>query len=470
MKKFRFERDSIGNVAVPSDAYYGSFTSRALTNFQISGHKGKTELIHALATIKIASAQANMKLKMLDKKRGNAIVKAGTEILMGKLSNQFPLDIFQAGAGTPFNMNVNEVIANRANELLKKKKGSYSIVHPNDHVNMGQSSNDVFPTAIRIASLWKIEKLLNSLGQLEKSLRQKAATFKKVSKSARTHLQDAVPITLGQEFSGYSEAVGKSRQRISESLKDFRLLGIGGTAAGTGLNSHPKFKGLVVKNLSKLTKLKLQTSNNLFEKMQSASDFLAFSNSLAETAVELNRIANDFRLLASGPRTGFNELILPEVEPGSSIMPGKVNPSMAEMLNMVCYQVMGNNHAVELCSAAGQLELNVMTPCIAHNLFESIEILANGCAAFDELCVKGLEANKMACGYYFNYSFGLATVVAPLVGYSKAAALVKEAVKSGRRVKDLIVENGILSQKELDKILKVENATRPNLNLIKRFK
>ena len=445
---------------MPADAYWGVHTQRAVTNFPISGQKAHPKLIWALGAIKLAAARANQRLRLLDKKRGRVIERAATEVMQGKWNNQFVVDVFQAGAGTPTNMNANEVIANRALQLLGKKRGNYSVLHPNDHVNMSQSTNDVFPSAMRIASLSLLDALVPELKVFESSLRRKSQQFAKIRKSGRTHLQDAVPIMLGQEFGAYATAIGKHVHRI-KALGELRRLNLGGTAIGTGINTHPRYCSIVVKELSKITKLRLQSAKDLIEATQSTTDIAELSEVLKLLAIDLTRICNDIRLLASGPNAGINELFLPAVEPGSSIMPGKVNPSMAEMLNMVCYQVIGNDATIAAASAAGQLELNVMMPVIASNVLESITILTNGIREFTKRCVVGIKANKTACEYYFRHSSALATLLTPKIGYDDAAELVKEALKRKKAVLDIIREKKLMSEKELKQLLK--NATKPNL-------
>jgi aspartate ammonia-lyase len=460
--KYRIEHDPLGKKKVPAEAYYGIHTQRALENFPISGMRIHDELIWAIGAIKLAAAQTNAALKLLDARKAKAIVRAAAEVLSGKWNHQFVVDPFEAGAGTPMNMNANEVIANRAIELLGAQKGDYQIVHPNDHVNMSQSTNDVIPSSIRIACLRLLPRLVDECTGLQRTLAQKARQFKAVAKSGRTHLQDAVPILLGQEFSGYAAALAKRAQRLAQTKSFLSQVNLGGTAIGTGINTHPRYRQLVVKHLRTITTFKLSSAPNLFEGTSSLTDFVAFSGTLRSLAVDLSKLCNDVRLLSSGPRTGLAELALPAVEPGSSIMPGKINPSMAEMLNMVCDQVIGNDAAISTCAQQGQLELNVMMPTVAHNVLQSIKLLTNGIREFTNRCVTGIKANKQACGAYYVRSLGLATLLSPELGYDKAAALAQEALKKGKTIRRLVLDKKLLSEKELDRLLDPKRATQPN--------
>ena len=459
--KVRTERDSLGEKEVPTEAYYGIQTQRAVENFPVSGLSQHSGYIQATALVKEAAAEVHMQLGLLDDRLGKAIVQAAQEIAQGRLRDQFVVDVFQAGAGTSHNMNANEVIANRAIEILGGKKGDYSVVHPNDHVNMAQSTNDVIPTVIRISTLLMLRKLLPTLRELQRALNGKALEFDHVVKSGRTHLQDAVPIRMGQEFGGYGRAIQYDIRRIEQASDDLKRLGIGGTAAGTGLNAHPDYHPMMVKHLSRLTGTHLRSSGNLFESMQNTADFLHLSAALRTLATTLTRIANDLRLLASGPMTGLNEVILSAVQPGSSIMPGKVNPSMAEMLNMVCFHVIGNDAAVSQACQAGQLELNVMMPIIAYNLLQSIDILDNGVQAFTEKCVKGLEANEEYCKRWLDGSMGIATALNPYIGYSQAAKVAQEALASKKTVRQVVLEKEILTQEQIEEILSPRGMTEP---------
>lgn len=449
----RTEKDTLGTKEVPQKALYGIQTQRAVENFPVSGQKAHPHFVWATVVVKKAAALVNMQVGKLPKEIGQAIGKAADEILDGKWRDHFVVDVFQAGAGTSHNMNANEVIANRAAEILGLPKGEYAKIHPNDHVNMGQSTNDIFPTAMRLAILKELEDFYPVLERLEKSLAQKGTEFKTVLKSGRTHLQDAVPVTLGQEFTAYGLAVKKAHERIASAGDALKVLGIGGSAVGTGLNAAPGYREGMIRELSKITGWKLSSAESLFESMQSAADFTYVSSAIRNLAVELIRIANDLRLLSSGPRTGFNEIILPPVQPGSSIMPGKVNPVMAEMLNMVCFQVLGHDATVTLAAQAGQLELNVMMPVMIHNLLSAIEILKNALNTFTERCVKGIQANQEFCREFMEKSLGMATVLNPFIGYAKAAEVSKEAFRTGKTIREVILEKKILSAEELDKIL-----------------
>jgi aspartate ammonia-lyase len=459
----RTEKDSLGEIKLPADAYYGVQTQRAVHNFPISGIKAHPVVVESYVYIKKAAAITNAQLGILDKKIADAIVRASNEVLSGKHREHFVVDVYQAGAGTSHNMNINEVLANRAIELLGGKRGDYRIVNPNDHVNMAQSTNDTFPTAMRLASLIMLKRLLPVIKHFEKTLDKKSKQFAKVIKSGRTHLQDAAPITLGQEFSGYAEIARKHYELIESTEVHLSELGIGGTAVGTGLNTHVKYRSLMVKNLSKITGLKLSPARNYFEAMQSMLPFTELSSTLKNFAVDLTKIANDLRLLASGPTTGFAEITMPAVQPGSSIMPGKVNPSIAEMMNQVCFQVMGNDFTVTLSSQAGQLELNVMMPVIMLNIVMSIEILKNGLDVFDKKCVEGITADEKKCREYAEKSISIVTALNPIIGYAKAAEIAKEAVKTHRSIMDVIREKNIMDEKKLNKVLDLMKLTEPGL-------
>jgi len=444
----RTERDSLGERQVPAGVYYGIQTLRATENFPISGLRPHPELVTAIALVKQAAADANMELGDLDERRGKAIVQAARETAEGRWREQFVVDAFQAGAGTSFNMNMNEVIANRAAELLGERRGDYSVVHPNDHVNMSQSSNDVFPTALRLAALALLDRLLPEISALHQVLQAKASEFRDVLKSGRTHLQDAVPILLGQEFEGYAAAVARSLARFQIARGSLEEIGLGGTAAGTGLNTHPRYRGLVLERLAALTGRPLRPAGSLIETTQSLSCFAETSACLKLLCLELVRIANDLRLLSSGPRTGLGEINLPPLQPGSSIMPGKVNPVMAEALDMVSFQVIGNDVTVSLACQAGQLELNVMAPVIALNLLQSLEILANALRLFRERCVQGITANKERCLFYAENSAGLATALNRYIGYEAAAKIARESQATGKTVRELVLEKGLFSPEQ----------------------
>ncbi len=467
MSHKRKEKDIIGAVDVPAEVYYGAFTARALNNFQISGLTIGKDFISSLVQVKIAAAKANHELGLLDKERTEAIIRAAKEVLKGKFDDAFPLDVFQAGAGTPWNMNVNEVIANRADEILGSKLGRYDRIHPNDHVNMSQSSNDVVPTATRLTVLKLCSTLLEELNLLEETFKVKAKEFKNVMKAGRTHTRDAVPITFGQEFDAFASALQTARKRLEISRKNIKNITLGGTALGTGINTHPEYPRLVLKHLREITELDMVLAEDFVERTQFVSDFLEFMNALGEVSVDLIKICNDLMLLSSGPRTGLNELMLPSVEPGSSMMPGKVNPSIIECCNMVCFQILGNRMAVEKASTFGNFNLNVYVPLIAFNLFNSIRWLSNAVKMLNEKCVKDISVNVKVAKYYLEYSNALATIIGPLIGYEKAAELAKEALAKNVPIRQLILERGILSKEQLEKLIK--HSDRPNMELIKKL-
>ena len=454
----RTEHDSLGDVLVQSEALYGAQTQRALQNFQISGLKPRQAFIWSMATIKRAAAEVNCDLGLLDQERTNAIVQAAQEVIDGKWNDQFVVDPIQAGAGTSHNMNTNEVIANRATQILGGKLGEYR-VHPNDHVNMAQSTNDTIPTAIRVGSLWRLEELLATIQTLVDALNAKAEEFDDIVKSGRTHLQDAGPVRLGQEFGAYARAVERDAERIRQAGEGLRRLGIGGTAVGSGLNAHPEYHARMVKKLSELTGIQFYESDNLFESMQSMADAAAFSASLRTLALTLIRIANDFRLLASGPSTGLDEIRLPAVQPGSSIMPGKVNPVLAEMLDMGMFYVIGLDTTVAMAAQAGQLELNVMMPIIAHSLFEAMQVMIGSIHAFTEYAVTGLTANREKAEGWLAKNAIVVTALNPVIGYSQGAALVKEALKRDMAIRELAVEKakaGLLKHRDNDNPVSAE--------------
>jgi aspartate ammonia-lyase len=448
----RIERDSLGDVHVPADALYGAQTQRATQNFQISGLKPRQAFIWSMATIKRAAAEVNHDLGLLDNERAEAIMQAAQEVIDGKWNDQFVVDPIQAGAGTSHNMNTNEVIANRATRIMGGALGEYR-VHPNDHVNMAQSTNDTIPTAIRLGALWRLDELLETLKTLVEALNAKAMEFDDIVKSGRTHLQDAVPVRLGQEFGAYAKAVERDAERIRAAADGLRRLGIGGTAVGSGLNAHPEYHARMVKKLSELTGLTLYESDDLFESMQSMADAAHFSASLRTLALTLIRIANDIRLLASGPSTGLDEIRLPAVQPGSSIMPGKVNPVLAEMLDMAMFYVVGLDTTVAMASQAGQLELNVMMPIIAHSLFEAMQVIIGSVRAFTEYAVTGLTANREKAEGWLAKNAIVVTALNPVIGYTQGAALVKEALKKDMAIRDLAVEKaraGLLKHRDND--------------------
>lgn len=459
----RLERDTLGPVEVPVDAYFGAQTARAMVNFPISGLKPHRALVWATLLIKQCAARANMATGRLPADIGRAIIRAADEALAGKFDDQFVVDPFQAGAGTSHNMNVNEVLANRAAELLGGSRGNYARVHPNDHVNMAQSTNDVFPTAMRLASLRLLDRLIPAVSGLRDALDAKGIVFDQIVKSGRTHLQDAVPIRLGQEFAAYALAIGKNLTGIEQCRPALCELGIGGTAVGTGLNAEEQYIDQIVAELSHAADSQLVRAANLVETTQNMDPFVSLSSSLKGLAINLIRIANDLRLLASGPRTGMNEITLPPVQPGSSIMPGKVNPVMAEVTDMVAFQVIGADTVVTMAAQAGQLELNVMMPVIAYNVLFSLEILTNCVQKFSNGCIRGISANSDRCRQYMEESVGLATILAPAIGYAGAAEVAKEAVASGRSIREVIVERGLLDAKTLDNLLDPFTLTTPGL-------
>jgi fumarate hydratase class II len=436
---FRVEKDSLGELNVPAQALYGVQTQRAVENFSVSGLRPWRAFIWSMATIKRAAAEVNRDLGLLDSECADAIITAAQEVIDGNWDEQFVVDPFQAGAGTSHHMNVNEVIANRATLVLGGRLGEYR-VHPNDHVNMAQSTNDTIPTAVRLGCLWRLDELLGVLDDLVTALDAKAEEFDNILKSGRTHLQDAIPVRLGQEFGAYAMAVRRDAERIRRAAEGLRRLGIGGTAVGSGLNAHPQYHVRMVKKLSELTGLELHESDNLFESMQSMADATDFSASLRTLALTLIRIANDFRLLSSGPSTGLDEIHLPAVQPGSSIMPGKVNPVMAEMLNQAMFHVIGCDTTVALAAQAGQLELNVMMPVIAHSLFEMMQVTIGAVTAFTERAVRGVTANREKAEGWLAKNAIVVTALNPLIGYAQGAALVKEALARNVAIKEVALE------------------------------
>jgi aspartate ammonia-lyase len=459
----RIERDSLGTVAVPRRAYYGAQTARAVVNFPISGLRAHPEIIRAYGRIKCAAVLANRDLGLISGRIANAIARAAREVVDGQFDAEFVVDVFQAGAGTSFHMNVNEVIANRASEILGRPRGRYDLVHPNDHVNIGQSTNDTFPTATRMAARAAVEKLLRELDLLARSLRKKGRAFDRVLKSGRTHLQDAVPIRLGQEFKAYGEAIARSARLIRSAARELEELPIGGSATGTGMNTDPRYRGRAIRNLRRLAGFPFRPAPDMREAMQSQQAIANLSGTLRNLALELIRIANDLRLLSSGPFTGLAEIALPAVQPGSSMMPGKVNPVMAEMLNMVCFQVVGNDAAIALAVQAGQLELNVMMPIMAHNGLQSIEILGNACRQFRERCVEGITADAARARQYAMRSAGIATALNPIIGYAAAAEVAKEASATGQTIMDIVRKRKLVNEADLKIILDPMAMTEPGI-------
>jgi len=461
--KFRIERDPLGEVRVPADAYYGAQTRRAAENFPISGLTAPPELIVATVHIKKAAAEANAALGRLPRDLANAIVRAADEVLNGKLRDQFVVDVYQAGAGTSHNMNTNEVLANRAAELLGQKRGEYDRVHPNDHVNMSQSTNDVFPTATRLALLSMVGPLIEAAAHLARGLSNKSRAFADVLKTGRTHLQDAVPITLGQEFSGYAANIEHAADSVAAVSHQLLELNLGATALGTGLNAGDDYTERAVERLKAYTDQPVRPAANKFRVTQSMGDVLAFSAALRRLAVEVNKVASDLRLLSSGPRAGLAEIQLPPVQPGSSIMPGKVNPSVPEMVNQVCFQVYGCDAAILAASDAGQLELNVMMPVIAWNGIHATRILTNAMRVLHDRCVAETRADEEQCRVLLDRSTAVATALSPYIGYAATAEIAKLSVKTGRPIRDLVRERKLLPDRQLDDILSPDAMTSPGV-------
>ncbi len=465
--KFRIEKDSLGEKDIPGDAYFGIHTLRSVENFQISGIVMHEEIIKAIIYLKISCAKTNLELETIDKGKGETIINASEEILKNfeKYKSQFPIDIFQAGSGTSLNMNINEVIANLAVEILENKKENFGkkIIHPNDDVNKGQSTNDVMPSAMKISAYLLSENLICALENLENVLSNKGNEFKDILKSGRTHLQDAVPMTVGQEFQAYSRAIEKDIGRVNFAGKFLEELAIGGNAIGTGINTPPKFREIIIKHLNFYLKRNFVPAKNGIESVQFLTDIANFSSALKMLAIDLNKISNDLRLLNSGPYTGFSEIFLPAVEPGSSIMPGKINPSICEAINQVCFKVFGNDLTITTSCAAGQLELNTHMPIIAYSLIESIKILTNGINIFAEKAVKGIKANEERCKFYAEHSLSLITALNPILGYDKCAEIAKEAKRTNKSIKEIIIEKKYLSKEEVDKFLNAKFLTGQNL-------
>ena len=460
--KYRNEFDSIGKIKVPGDKYWGASTERSNKYFNIGDFLVRPIVIHSIAIIKKAAAIVNTSNKSLDKKLSKFIVKASEEVIKGKLDDHFPLKVWQTGSGTQTNMNVNEVIANRAIELMGGKLGSKKPVHPNDHVNKSQSTNDVFPTAMNISIVIKTRnKLLPSLKLLEKEIGKKVKEFSKIVKVGRTHLQDATPLTLGQEFSGYHAQLKSCIERIENALLEIYYLAQGGTAVGTGLNTKKGFDIKIVKEISKITKLPFKVAKNKFAALAAHDEIVNFSGTLNTTAVCLMKIANDIRFLGSGPRAGYGELILPSNEPGSSIMPGKVNPTQSEAVTMVCVKVIGNHNGITMAGSHGHFELNVFKPLIIHNILQSIEIMGDSAKTFALYCVKGIKADKKRIKYLLDNSLMLVTALAPKIGYDKAASIAKLAHKKGTTLKQEVINSGILNEKEYDKVMNPMLMTKP---------
>ena len=463
-QEFRTEKDSIGAKNVPEDVYYGVQSLRAAENFHITGLNMHPEIINSLAYIKKAAAITNCEVGLLDKKITQAIVQACDEILAGRFHEDFIVDPIQGGAGTSLNMNANEVIANRANEILGGKKGDYSMVNPNDHVNCGQSTNDVIPTAGKMTSLRLLKNLKKELMRLHTALNEKAEEFDGVIKMGRTQLQDAVPIRLGQEFKAYSVAVLRDINRMDKAMDEMRALNMGGTAVGTGLNADESYLRRIVPNLSEISDMELVQAYDLIDSTQNLDPFVAVSGAVKACAVTLSKIANDLRLMSSGPRAGFGEINLPAKQNGSSIMPGKVNPVIPEVVNQVAFNVIGNDVTITMAAEAGQLELNAFEPIIFYCLFQSIDTLGYAVQTFVDNCVKGITANETRCRYFVENSVGIITAICPYVGYQKAAEIAKEAIKTGESVRKLIIEQGILTEEQMDEILDPVQMTEPGIS------
>jgi fumarate hydratase class II/aspartate ammonia-lyase len=460
-ERTRVEKDTMGEMRVPARALYGAQTARAVENFPISGLRAHPAFVDATVRVKLAAARANARLGLLPRKKARAIEAAAREVLAGRWRDQFVVDVYQAGAGTSHNMNVNEVLANRATELLGGRRGAGRLVEPNDDVNMAQSTNDVVPTAIRLAALELAPDAIDALAALARTFERKARGWERIVKAGRTHLMDATPVRLGQEVSGWAVALSTAAGRIRDALPELSVLGIGGTAVGTGLNAHPRYRALVVAELERLTGVPLTPAPNLFYTMQSIAPFVALSGALRVAALELLRVGGDVRLLGSGPSTGLGELLLPPVQPGSSIMPGKVNPSMAEMLAMVAYQVVALDGAVAWAASGGQLELNVMMPLVAFDLCHALEILASAVRAFELRCARGLEPDEARCRDLAERTVSLATALAPRLGYARAAEIVKASVATRRSIVELAAELGGLSPAEARRLLDPARLTAP---------
>lgn len=469
--KVRKEKDFLGHVEVPSSAYYGIHAVRAVENFPITGYSLDPDFIKCLAAVKKSAAMANRSLENLDKIIAGAICRAADEIMDGKWHDQFLVDVIQGGAGTSINMNMNEVLANRSLEILGYKKGDYEKVHPNNHVNMSQSTNDIVPTAVHICALQMGQKLLRVVRELANALERKAVEFDDVVKMGRTHLQDAVPIRLGQEFSAYCESIRTDAYRIENALDELKSINMGSTAVGTGLNADSRYIQEVVNNLSEITGLELQRAQNMIWATQDTGVYVQLSSKLRLLALDLGKIANDLRLMSSGPKAGFGEIKLPPRQAGSSIMPAKVNPVIPEVVNQVVFQVQGNDLTVSLASGAGQMELNVMLPVLSYNLFQSLKLLTNASAVFKERCITGIEANCKHCFRQVEHSVGLATALTPIIGYEEASQIAREAQLSNRTIVELVREKGLLSEEQCNELLDPFVLTELGLSsLIRRFR
>ncbi|HEV8404765.1 MAG TPA: aspartate ammonia-lyase [Nitrososphaera sp.] len=454
---FRIDKDSLGKVKVPSSAYYGPFTARAIVQYKVTGQKAHANLVRAYVMIKRSAALANRELKALDEQKARAITSACDEILSGRLLDQFVIDAINSGAGTAFNMNSNEVIANRALEILGNKKGRYEIISPNDHVNMSQSSNDTFPTAMHVAILLNMKETVASLDNLITSLQKRAKKFSGIVKIGRTHLMDAIPVTLGSEFEQYAYSLKQARAILVHAMDRLTYVGLGGTAVGTGANAPKGYRRLAIKNLSRISGLDLKPSDNMFYSLQSKFDISNCSSTLRNLAIELNKMANDIRLMASGPTAGLAEILIPAVHAGSSIMPGKVNPSLAECLNMVCFNVIGNDVSVAMAAQAGQFELNVMLPGMLKCMLDSTDMLKNFLPVFAASMIDGIEANRNKLKAYLEKSPVLVTLLNPYIGYLKAAGIYKESLKTNKSIRELVLSKKLMTKEQLDKALSMKN-------------
>ena len=451
--KFRTDSDSLGKVEIPVEAYYGAFTARAIKQYHVTGQRSHPYLIMAFVMIKRSAAVANMKVKALDTKRGNAIIKACDKILLGKHLDQFVVEAINSGAGTAFNMNTNEVIANIALETIGSKKGNYEVIHPNDHVNMSQSSNDTFPTAMHVAILFDVNQVIPAIDELVKALIKKAKEFASYQKIGRTHLMDALPVTLGSEFAAYATAVAKARDAIVIAKKELEFVALGGTAVGTGANTPKGYRNIAIAELAKITKLPLKPQQDMQYSLQSKFAVANLSSTLRNLAVELGRISNDIRLMASGPVAGLSEIGIPAVHAGSSIMPGKVNPSLAECMNMVCFSIIGNDSTVALAAQAGQFELNVMLPVMLKSVLDSTDMLRNFVPIYSHNLIDGLSANKEKLRQYIENSPVIVTLLSPKLGYQTSADLYKESLKTGKTIRQLVISKGLMSEKEVKSFL-----------------
>jgi aspartate ammonia-lyase len=451
--KFRTDTDSLGKVEIPAEAYYGAFTARAIKQYHVTGQRSHPYLVMAFVMIKRSAAVANMKVKALDKKRGDAIVKACDQVLSGKHLDQFVVEAINSGAGTAFNMNTNEVLANIALEILGKKKGDYESLHPNDHVNMSQSSNDTFPTAMHVAILFDTVQVIPAIDELIKTLAKKAKEFSSYQKIGRTHLMDALPVTLGSEFAAYATAVAKARDAIVEAKKELEKIALGGTAVGSGANTPKGYRTIVISELAKISKISLKPEPDMQFGLESRFAVAKMSSTLRNLALELGRIANDIRLMASGPVAGLSEIGIPAVHAGSSIMPGKVNPSLAECMNMVCFDIIGKDSTVALAAQAGQFELNVMLPVMVKSVLDSMDMLRNFVPIFSKNLIDGLTANKTKLGQYIENSPVIVTLLAPKIGYQASADLFKESLKTGKTIRQLVVAKELLTEKEVNELL-----------------